>query len=211
MALTEEQEKALLASASKIDALATQVGQIPGWLTRVESDVKALKETSKTAEPAKPQDVKAEEKTPDWKQAIDKLQGDLQAEKNRNAVMAAVAKREWFEPDQATNDILKLVVVKDGKLVVPGVKNIAGVDVATELTVDEAVEQLAVSKPHRVKTKVKNGAGANSGNSEPVAETASYDDLMKQENARKLSEFMEKYPQKWAEIKAAAQAKMRGK
>lgn len=42
-----------------------------------------------------------------------------------------------------------------------------------------------------------------------VPETATYTELMKQENATKLSEFMTKYPQKWQQIKAEAQAKMR--
>lgn len=195
MPFTEAEEKQIrdgLGALSGIQAsLATigqQVGEYKGWIARVDGAVKELKEK-------KPDDTKPDDKPkPDWQQALDKVTGELAAEKNRNAVLAAVAKEDFFEPDLNADEILKSVVVKDGKLVVPGKKIVSGVEVAVEMTLDEAVKQLAASKPYRVKAKINGGAGAGGGQA-TISEDASYEELMA--DPQKLKEYSEKYPGKF--------------
>lgn len=95
-----------------------------------------------------------------WTTEINKLKGDLEKEKAENKVREALAKKTWFALDENLSELLPKVKVKDGKYVVPGTKKIGDSEYPEDLTLDEAVEQLAKSKPWRVMTVIPNGSGA---------------------------------------------------
>ena len=211
MALTEAEEKAFkdaLPSLGKLGDIAKAIEQFPGWLKRVESEVDTLKAAKPKTEEKKPEEKPPENK-PDANnnaalEAVKRLETELQNERNRNAVIAAVGKKTWFDSEIAVNDILTKAKVVDGKLVVPSTRDVGGVQLPVNLSLDEAVEAFATSKPFLIKQDVKQGLGAGGNSTQSVSADAKYEDLMKQGNEKALIEFQEKYPDKWAAMDNAA-------
>lgn len=84
----------------------------------------------------------------------------LAAANRHSAIRAAVSKIEFFDPEDAVRELAGQVQEKDGRHFVPGTEIVAGVQVAREFTMEEAVQALAKRKPHWVKARVAGGSGA---------------------------------------------------
>ncbi|MCW8128923.1 MAG: hypothetical protein KIS92_00935 [Planctomycetota bacterium] len=183
--------------------------QIPGI---VEGAVKKYVDSLNLPKPSeKPEEKGGEGKPADdnknWREAVGALEAKLAQKEAENAVRAAAGKVTWFDANEAVQEILPKVVNKEGKLVVPSTAVKLGIPVPVELSLEEAMQDLSVRKPHWVKTKVDGGTGATGANEIAGATVPSYDALMG--NADLLAKWLDARPEETNAVIQAGEAQLR--
>lgn len=135
---------------------------------------------------------------------LDTLRQRADRAERENALRRAVGGIDWFDAEDAYRELSQhaernergeweIAVLEDGARerirVAPG----------------EAARRLAKSKPHWVRARVLGGSGSNGGSGEGAGVPAglTYADLLKPENAARLSDFIHNKPRELERLRQA--------
>ena len=196
----ETAAKAAHQRAEAAEARAAKLEQDnPGMVTRlVSKQLEGHKPTTPPAPEVKKTDT---DRIAALEAERDAMKSEKELAQIENQIRAVVGKVEWCDPNEAVHELMgKVKRADDGSLYVPGKQKIAGKDFDAQLSLEDGMKDLATRKPHWVKVKVQGGSGAGGSNGGEVPETMTYAELMKPQNAAKLTEYMTKYPDKWQKI-----------
>lgn len=202
MPVTDEDFKAVKDKADALEKALGEVrnttGQLPGWLTRIESEVKGLK-----TQPPPEKEKESEKEKPEPKdERVAALEREVAAQRTeklearkQQEILAGTSGIAFYDTADVVQHLMPKVQTRDDGthfVMSERVLEATGEKIKDEISVGEAVKRLASKdKKHWVKADVKGGAGAGSGNGSGGTEAIpDYATLLR--NPNELSKWLAK-------------------
>lgn len=138
---------------------------------------------------------------------VEALRERAERAERENVLRRALNGIDWFDSEDAYRELSQHAERNErGEWEVAVAES--GVRERVRVAPDEAARRLAKAKPHWVRARVIGGSGSNGGGGESASGAAlTYADLLKPENAARLSEYLHNRPRELERLRQAHYSK----